>query len=65
MKRRWNARSLVRQRTDSSRGERVVKIQAAKPHLFGIVWRSSRSTFENRPPDEFERKVKTLLKTLD
>jgi hypothetical protein len=50
---------------------RVAKIQAAKPQLFGIVWRSSRSTFKNRPPDDFrtvrdliQRKVKTLLKTL-
>jgi hypothetical protein len=31
----------------------VVKIQAAKPQLFGIVWRSSRSTFKNRTPDDF------------
>ena len=51
---------------------RVAKIQAAKPQLFGIVWRSSRSTFKNRQPDDFrtvrdliQRKVKTLLKKLE
>jgi hypothetical protein len=51
---------------------RVAKIQAAKPQLFGIVWRRSRSTFKNRPPEEFRAvrdligsKIKTLLKTLD
>jgi hypothetical protein len=51
---------------------RVAKIQAAKPQLFGIVWRSSRSTFKNGLPEEFRavrdligRKVKTLLATLD
>jgi len=53
---------------------RVAKIQAAKPHLFGIVPESvrGRSTFKNRPPNEFrtvrdliEREVKTLLGTLD
>jgi hypothetical protein len=50
---------------------RVAKIQAAKPHLFGVARRSGRSTFKNGPPDEFrtvrdliERKVKTLLATL-
>jgi hypothetical protein len=51
---------------------RVAKVQAARPHLLIIARRSGRSTFKNRSPDEFrtvrdliERKVKTLLATLD
>jgi hypothetical protein len=51
---------------------RVAKIQTAKPHLFGIARRSGRSTFKNRPPEEFRAirdlvgsKIKTLLKTLE
>src|SRR5882724_2724022 len=42
--RRWIEQSLVRRRTDSSRGEFDVKIMSAKPSSSSIARRSGRST---------------------
>jgi hypothetical protein len=61
---RWNTQSLVRQRTDSSRGERVVKKMSAKAELINIAPESVRGQSTSAHSKKFARGSSQHLRLL-